>query len=258
VADTRALALKLIGVDGTPLLSSVAPGQVLTQDFISVNEPTFFLHNMASAMSFFPGLLTGTPFDGLDALEKASAAASMRVIDDVFGERYWSQVPYRFGAGTAAKFSIRPLPCATPPAIVGDHADPDYLRKAAATRLAAANACFVFSIQLQRDPVAQPVEDAVKLWDEAEAPFVDLAIITVPSGQDPTEPGRQAFCENLSFSPWNGIQAHKPLGAAGRLRQAAYSGISAKRRIENGVARSEPTGTESFFAVIHAVAPRTR
>ena len=75
----------------------------------------------------------------------------------------------------------------------------------------------------------------------------------IPSGQDVADPARQEFCENQSFSPWNGTKDAKPLGFVNRLRLSAYSGISAKRRMENRVRIAAPSGTEAFFDVLKDV-----
>ena len=45
--------------------------------------------------------------------------------------------------------------------------------------LDAKDACFRFAVQPQTDPATQPVEDPTIIWDEAKAPFIDVATIRI-------------------------------------------------------------------------------
>jgi len=249
--DARAMAVKLVGVSGTPLLSTAptSPGTA-TQDFMLTDFPVFFLRNINSAIKFFPGLLNGTAAANLDPHELANLVGGRKVIADIFNETYWSQGPYRFGAA-AAKYQVRPVACDAP--LLGrapGATETDFLRQNASDRLATGSVCFDFFVQRQSDAVATPVEDTTIEWLEADAPPVKIARITIPKGQDVLSAERQQFCENLSFSPWNGIVEHRPLGSINRIRLTAYSGISTKRRMENQVPIGEPTGNEDFFSVL--------
>jgi prostaglandin-endoperoxide synthase 2 len=50
----------------------------------------------------------------------------------------------------------------------------------------------------------------------------------------------RAFGENLSFSPWHGLDAHRPLGGINRVRRTVYQTISRVRHEINGVPGAEP------------------
>ncbi len=59
-------------------------------------------------------------------------------------------------------------------------------------------------------------------WPEDAAPFQTVARIWIPKQMFDT-PGRMAFGENLSFTPWHAIAAHEPLGEINRMRKDVYS-----------------------------------
>ena len=67
------------------------------------------------------------------------------------------------------------------------------------------------------------------------------------SGDDPhpaqtfDTPEQQAFGENLSFTPWHSLPAHRPLGGINRARKEIYRAISKQRHDLNGVFAREPT-----------------
>ena len=83
------------------------------------------------------------------------------------------------------------------------------------------------------------VEDSMTEWKEDEAPFSKVASIRIPRQTFDTVE-QNAFCENLSFSPWHALPEHKPLGVTNRLRKVIYEHISRVRHEMNSAARSEP------------------
>jgi hypothetical protein len=84
-----------------------------------------------------------------------------------------------------------------------------------------------------------PVEDPTIEWSETDAPFVPVARITIPR-QAFDSPEQMLFCENLSFTPWHCVDAHRPLGGLNRLRRSVYETISRVRHELNHAARKEP------------------
>ena len=62
-------------------------------------------------------------------------------------------------------------------------------------------------------------------WPEDAAPFQTVARIWIPRQTFDT-PGRMAFGENLSFTPWHAIAAHEPLGEINRVRKEVYSRLA--------------------------------
>ena len=131
------------------------------------------------------------------------------------------------------KYSARPVGPASP---FVDRSGPDFLRANLVRALSEADAAFEFCIQLRTRPDAMPIEDPTIEWREADAPFIPVARITIPR-QGFDTPERNAFGENLSFTPWHGLDAHRPLGGIGRVRRTVYEAISRLRHELNGAPR---------------------
>mgnify|MGYP003508653362 CR=1 FL=1 len=55
-------------------------------------------------------------------------------------------------------------------------------------------------------------------------------------------PEQDAFCENLSFTPWHSLPEHEPVGVMNRVRRALYQEISRYRHAKNAAPRAEPRG----------------
>jgi hypothetical protein len=106
-----------------------------------------------------------------------------------------------------------------------------------ARRLAAGEARFDFLVQ-PRAPTMS-VEDTMTKWKEKAAPFIKVATITIPRQQFDT-PERREFGENLSFTPWHALPAHRPLGAVNRIRRVVYEATSKLRHELNQAPRREP------------------
>jgi hypothetical protein len=68
-----------------------------------------------------------------------------------------------------------------------------------------------------------------------------VADVHIPRQQFDT-PERNAFCENLSFTPWHALEDHRPLGGLNRIRKAVYEEIAVYRHAMNGVPYQEPKG----------------
>jgi hypothetical protein len=88
-----------------------------------------------------------------------------------------------------------------------------------------------------------PVEDPTIVWPEDRSPFVPVARLTLLR-QDLDTPERHAFGEALSFTPWHGLDAHRPLGGINRVRRVVYDAISRLRHDLNGQPRVEPAAPE--------------
>ncbi len=171
VGDGRGMAIKLLGVEGSP------SG---TQDFVMVNHPVFFVRNAIDYVEFneaSPGWRFFLP--GWNPLHfrlhelLVARAITRRVVRNVLDIRYWSMTPYRLGEAVC-KFSARPVGGPSP--FQGTEL-PDFLRDNLRLHLAQSGAAFEFLAQVRTG--AMPVEDPTVEWDEAVAPFVPLARITI-------------------------------------------------------------------------------
>ena len=233
LGDGRGMAVKLMGV---------SQSRSKTQDFIMINNPAFFVRNAVDYVDFqravpqwrffLPGF---NPFRiRLHEFFVAYSITSRRTLNPL-ASRYWSMTPYLFG-GTQFKFSARPAGPASP---FKQTDSPDFLHDNLARHLAGLNAEFDFMAQLRSQPGTMPIEDPTVEWSETAAPFVPVARITIPT-QDFDQPSQRALGEALSFTPWHGLDAHRPLGGINRVRRTVYETISSLRHELNGAARREP------------------
>jgi hypothetical protein len=153
-------------------------------------------------------------------------------IDNPLHVRYWSMVAYQLGTGPdaiAVKYSAAPCTDSAPDA--HDANDPNFLRYVMAKSLAEKPACMKFMVQVRQPDMS--VEDPRYEWPESEAPFVEVARITIPV-QTFDQPANNEACERLSYNPWHALPEHQPLGAVNRMRRVIYDRISAFR-LDSGV-----------------------
>jgi Catalase len=236
IGDGRGMAIKLLGV-----ADSVSG----TQDFLTINNPAFFVRNAADYVDFqtasppwrffFPGF---NPFNFRFHELAMARAITAQTVTNPLNVRYWSMVPFLCGTG-ACKYSARPA--GTPSSFVATDTD-NYLHDNLAAHLAQGAAEFDFLIQLQTDPASMPIEDPTIIWPEDAAPFAPVARIVIPQ-QTFDSPEQHAFCENLSFTPWHSRPAHRPLGGINRVRRTVYETISRLRHDLNNAPRQEPVAT---------------
>jgi len=241
--DARGMAIKLLNVPGKQLL--VERQSQNEQDFVMFNHPNFFVSDVAEyrqnvaaqadgkkAMAFFPGLDPRSwqirhLFIALATLSPPPASPTQTT--------YFSVSPYKFGAANA-KFRVAPDPDSCPNyTLPPQNQDlPNFLRSALNQQLSTDRmpACFVLQVQRQDPSRYMPIEDTSVEWRESDAPFETVARIKVPA-QDFDTPKQNLACDNLSFNPWFGIEAHRPIGGINRLRKAVYEAVSDYRHSRN-------------------------
>jgi hypothetical protein len=148
-------------------------------------------------------------------------------------------VPYQLGTGPgrqAVKYSVRACSSVADP--MPKEPGHDFLRDALRNTLQNGDACMEFLVQPSTSD-RMDVEDSRIEWKEAQAPFYKIARIRIPQQVFDT-PEQNAFCENLSFTPWHALPEHNPLGVTNRLRKIIYDHISRVRHEMNGAIRQEP------------------
>jgi hypothetical protein len=260
--DIHGMAIKLLGVEGEKILP--AEGQERTQDFLLMDHPAFFARHARSNRALAETIRrsAGRPlfksllFPIRDERAKRSAYVAVRHFllglrfhefaclraalskkpASPLGIDYWSATPYRLGP-LAVKYTARPRPNDVPPPT--DFTSRDRLRAAMVAHLDQAEARFDFFVQPQGDPKTMPIEDASVEWDPAAAPFHKVATITIPSQEFDT-PERREFGEDLSYTPWHSLPAHRPLGGINRARRETYEAVSRRRHELNAAPRQEP------------------
>jgi len=248
VKDARGFALKVMGVPGEKLLP--AEKDEPTQDFVMINSPQFFIRTIADYEAFTAALARGSRygwfFDGFSPKpwrwrlrELYLAARTLKPPPaSLLQTQFHSLSAYRLGPSQFVKYSARPCQAQKPPRREkGD----DMLREALKEDLAQGEGCFDLLVQLQVAGKNMPVEDATVLWSEEDSPFLKVARVTIPRQEFDT-PEQNAFCENLSFTPWHALPDHEPVGVMNRARRALYQEISRYRHAKNAAPRAEPRG----------------
>jgi hypothetical protein len=251
VSASRGVALKLFGVPGERLPGS----DDNDQDFVMVNGPVF---GAATPAEFVKGLrLLAATTDKAEGLKKAWSA-TLRVLEGAIesvggksmllsqlggapevhplGETYYSQTAYRYGE-FIAKFALKPLS----PGLTertGDkvhvHGRPDALREDIGEVIIEQGGIWQLCAQLCTDLDKMPVEDPTVVWEERLSRFRPVATLRIPP-QLAWEHGRSEREEDaLSFSPWHGLAAHRPLGAVNRARREVYEFSAGYRSDFNG------------------------
>ena len=233
--EVHAMAIKVLVPDGL--------GAVRMQDFIVADHAVFFGRNVQHVLAFLVATVGGTPVPQLAATDYPklvgfSSVATKSLLD----MDYWSQTPYKLGGG-AVKYWVAPSEPPGQPAVALD-GSPDGLRNALIEQLThrKLGAQFDLNATPQTDAGAMPIEDPTVQWT---SPPVRLASISIYPQTFDTPP-QMAFFENLSWSPWNALDEHRPLGGINRARKVIYEESSALRHQTTGVQPITPTGRESF------------
>jgi catalase len=228
--DARGMAIKLLNV-GENL------NHGYTQEFIAHNSPAFFVTSVSDYNQYVATkgdpkyFIQGyNPFKWrLRELWQLVTAYAPPPKSPLWTQ-YFSNTAYKLGPNNI-KFMMQS--CGTPKTQVATKTeDADFLKHTLSVELASGDACMQLMVQVQDANKKMPVEDATVLWKENESPFMPVATITILKQQFDT-PEQQQFCENLSFSPWNALEAHKPIGALNRARKWVYEASSNYRHRAN-------------------------
>jgi hypothetical protein len=253
----RGFAIKVIGVDGERLSADIGGSN---QDLLMVNFPVLafgtiakykrmlsILEANAHAPDIFQQLVAGTARGAKEMLEVlgGTAGATLEGVgrdnNHPLGESYHTQGAIRFG-DYVAKLALCPnseAVCALTGKAVQD-VEFSSMRDVIEAHFADHGAVYELSAQLCTDLEAMPVEDASVRWDEEKSPLRPVATLRF-APQTTYSPERQVYGDDiLSFNPWNGVEAHRPLGGIMRIRRVAYERSTAYRHTMNGRPRVEP------------------
>lgn len=267
VSTPRGLAVKVVGVAGTRLHGSEDD---VTQDFVLVNcGPAF---STPGPKKFLGGLkLLASTTDKVPTLKKALSAVlrgAEKVIESVggesatiigmgghpethiLGETFFSKAPILFGP-YMAKLSLVPVSGnlkELTDAPLNVNGKPNGLREAVVEFFAQHTAEWELRVQLCTDLDSMPIEDASIAWPEDSSPYVTVARVTVAPQVAWSEARSKAVDDEMSFSPWHGVTAHRPIGAIMRIRKAAYEMSARFRAQHNGLVIVEPKNLDDFPA----------
>lgn len=256
VSTPRGVALRVFDVPGERLEGSEDQHG---QDFIMVNGPQF---NSPNARTFLRSLkllakttdraergkaLASTFLRGAErALEAVGGqSAALKGIGGepahhILGETFFAQLPLRFGQ-YVAKLQLVPIS----PALLAlkdapiDLKHDDALREAVTAYFQEHDAVWELRAQLCTNLEDMPVDDPTAEWDQAASPFRPVARISAArqAGWNPDK--ARAIDDGSGFSPWHGLQAHRPLGEIMRLRKLAYASSHAFRASHSGLPMQE-------------------
>jgi hypothetical protein len=265
VSTPRGLAIKIIGVQGERLEGSEAD---ITQDLVLVNGAAFGAPNAKQFLATLKLLAKTT--DRAQGLKKVISGA-LRGVQDVIvattgtpnatvatlggqpethilGETFYSQVPLRFG-NYIAKMAIAPVSpelVALAQAPLNVNGVPDGLRQSVVEFFRQNGGTWEVRAQLCTSLGDMPVEDAAAVWPEKKSPYRAVARITVKP-QAAWGLARSAAVDNeMSFGPWHGLAAHRPLGSIMRARKMAYEMGRRFRAEKAGRPIAEPREPLSF------------
>ena len=261
ISTPRGLAIKIIGVEGERLEGSE---QDSNQDFVMVNGPTF---NAPNAKAFHKSLKLLAPTTDRIPGVKKGVSAVMRTVEKtlevfggesalakalggeppthILGETFYSQLPIRYG-DFVAKVQVAPVsPDLT--VLAGKTIDigrPDILRELVVDHFSSNTSVWEFRVQLCADLETMPIDDPTKRWDEAKSPFVAVARLTVQPQPAWSKARSEAVDDGMSFSPWHGIDGHRPLGELMRIRKEVYDRSQRFRSERNRCPVKEPLTLE--------------
>ncbi len=263
ISVPRGLALKIIGIEGERLPG--AAGQ--TQDFVLANAPAFAAPDAKAFLKTLKLLAATT--DKPQVLKKALSAilrGAETIVESVggksptlislgghpethiLGETFYSQVPLRYGA-YVAKLCVAPASAelkALTNAPLNVNGKPNGLRDAVVDFFRRSGATWDVKVQLNTDLAAMPVEDASVPWPEERSPYMTVAQITVSPQDGWSEAKHSEIDDRMAFSPWHGVDAHRPLGSIMRVRKTAYESSSHFRAERNGTTITEPSSVETL------------
>ncbi|NDK38470.1 catalase [Pseudoxanthomonas gei] len=258
VSTPRGLALKVLGVEGERLEGAEGAS---TQDFVMVNGPRF---NSKTGKAFLRGLkLVAATTDKAEGAKEALSAVlrgteklveafggksgTLRSLGGeppthVLGETYFAQLPLRHGEHIA-KYQLVPVSAeltALTGQLVDLHDTGNALREALVEHFRSHGGRWELRAQLCTNVYDMPLDDPTAEWSEEESPYLTVAVVTAPPQTGWSAARSAAVDDGMGFSPWHGLQAHRPLGAIMRLRKLAYATSQRFRSQRNAIAVQEP------------------
>ena len=268
-ADTRSMSVKIMGVEGERLLESY---ETDNQDIITQNCDIFFISSIGYYYSFLKAIFKSKISLIIWLLFHIRQALALKKITSfapksLLTERYWSGSAYSLGKSlqpetcpdvasrsypAVVKYAFTPVSPEDPghmlprtPLDIPKKSLPiNYYREELIEQLAKPDArfCWDLGIQIQSD-TSMSIDDITVSWSEEKSPFISVGRLTVEHQLIDFDE-QFDFCENLTFSPWNGLSAHQPVGALNRLRRLVYPLVAAYRHKKIGDDYREPTNLE--------------
>jgi len=233
-----------------------------TQDFLLVTHSEFFGRtaadflrivsaiiktsgSMALVLTFFSLKPPRIEFRNIRALVR-----TMRWTSNPLFNTYFSQTPYRMGGIDtgdpeqlpAAKFCARPKQRPSllqrlrlyPQALLSlfgylPESRCNMLRDSLNRFLTGRDATFEFCVQMRNATDLMPLDDATVRWSTDMSPYVPVATIRIPAGEQLPVDEQLRLGQRLSFTPWHALEDHRPLGSINLARLFVYTMVSQTR-----------------------------
>jgi hypothetical protein len=265
VSVPRGLAIKVIGVEGERLDGSERD---VTQDFLLINGPAFGAPNPKKFLSVVK-LLSKTT-DRIEWFKKMMSFVMRRVQraivavtghpsstiatlgghpeTHILGDTFYSEAALRFG-DFIAKIAVAPVSpglTALTQAPLNLSGAPNRLRDAIVAFFKTNGGTWEVRAQLCTDLALMPIENAAVAWPEDKSPYRPVARITVNPQAAWSKKRSSVVDDGMSFSPWHGLAAHRPLGGIMRARKHVYEMAKRFRAEKNGRLIEEPRGQVTF------------
>ena len=267
MTSSLGLAVKIYLKDESPenFLFKEGPKE---QDFLGNTSTTFFTKDITTmapslkkrADGNYIGLIFSEPKLSMKrmVLPRFHTAQTTLVYPE---HTFWSLAPYAWG-NRAAKYRLKPCHDFDRQRDVIDpfyqenktrfkynssyQNNPDYQRKIIQDLLENKNLCYNLQIQLKpinADNKKFPIEDGSVFWPTEKAKYRTVAQVLVAQK---TKPIKESECEVLSYTPWNGLKTHQPIGSLSRARLPIYR-ESTRIRKELYAERLHYEGEYDFF-----------
>lgn len=233
----RGCGMKVFDVDGE--FMDPAGKSSRTHDFTFNNAPVLELRDLPTCLEIFQ--LKEKYFDdgaGLEAALKQRQDKDLQFAPTQLPNQHflsytmYSQSAFRYG-DYVAKYALFPtgkMQRELAMCQITEDADREQHSVWLREYFESNDAEYDFRVQLLRNTDEQSVEDCSKPWDEEKYPFETVGTVFLPKGQDAFETERRVFWEDrMKLNPWYGIEAHRPLGSANRLRKTLYQRSVARR-----------------------------
>lgn len=223
--DIRGFSIKVRGVTGPSALGS---GNTESQDFLMIQKAAFGFKGSEEFVGFVlhaargPGALLRYVFStfglfGGFAKIKKMAATLKQPFTGFATERFYSAMPIACGPYAVR---VRLLPASGQ---INPEARANWAQDIR-DRLAKGALRFALQLQFFVDEERTAIEDASNDWPEDVAPFITVAVLTVPGQDTENAAGRKLSeaIEAAAFDPWSALMDHRPLGEAMRARRVIY------------------------------------
>jgi choline dehydrogenase len=253
--DFRGMAIKLLGVSGNRLQSP--DSEEGTQDFLLIGHDTFFAGNPQQFYDFFAACEQGGScnpwrniFVAWNLLTHPRGAynrlTGRKVYPSLASVKWYSVTPYKLGE-REVKYGV--FPCTPQVDYARPGIDPIYLRQRLTEILDPdyqGSLCLRFMVQVRARPDKQPLENALVAWDPGLSRWQGVATIDI-FPQRFISPKQDDFCERVAFNPWNGLEAHEPLGGINRVSNHVMHALQQVRLQQKGLARVDPSELNESF-----------